>query len=144
MTFSENNLESSKHQWLDLIPAVILTVGIAIVSLWENPVMPPMMSAKDKLIHGFMYFLLAELWMIPVRRRFPVRILPYIYVWASVVSYGALMEVLQRFCTLTRSGEIADMYANAIGALIGVAFVAVGQFTMPKNKDVSDDDKSAL
>ena len=34
MTFSENNLESSKHQWLDLIPAVILTVGIAIVSLW--------------------------------------------------------------------------------------------------------------
>ena len=131
MTFSENNLTPSKHQWLDFIPAALLTVGIAIVSLWEQPNMPVMLSAKDKLLRGAMYALLAITWMLPVRRRFPSRIMPYAYVWMAITFYGAVMEALQRFCTLTRPGEMADLYADAIGALIGVLIVAIGQRTIP-------------
>ena len=138
------SLIENKKTYLAYIPAAILTVGIAIVSLLENPNLPAMISAKDKLIHGFMYFLLAEVWMIPIRRRFPARIMPYVYVWTAVVGYGALMEILQRFCTLTRSGEMVDLYADAIGALIGVAFVAVVQLTMPKDKDIPSNEESAL
>lgn len=135
MTFSENKLTLSKHQWLDLIPAALLTVGIAIVSLWEQPNMPVMLSAKDKLLHGAMYTLLAITWMLPMQRRFPSRIMPYVYVWMAVTFYGAIMEALQRFCTLSRTGEMADLYADAIGALIGVAIVAVGLCMRPKKEE---------
>jgi VanZ family protein len=51
--------------------------------------------------------------------------MPYVYVWLSVTAYGALMEILQHFCTVTRSGEMADLYADMIGALAGVALVAM-------------------
>lgn len=135
MTFSENNLTPSKHQWLDFIPAVLLAVGIAVVSLLEKPNVPVMLSSKDKLLHAVMYLLLAISWMVPVVRRFPARVMPYVYVWAGVTFYGLVMEAMQRFCTLTRSGEMADLYADAIGALIGVALVAIGQWLTHKNND---------
>jgi VanZ family protein len=35
------------------------------------------------------------------------------------------MEILQRFCTLTRSGEMADIYADALGALLGLLAVYI-------------------
>lgn len=114
---------------MEFIPAVVLTVGIAVVSLWENPSMPAAMSANDKLIHGCMYFLLAVVWMLPVLRRCTGRFMPYISVGTAVVLYGALMEVLQRFCTMSRSGEMADWYADALGASIGLAIIAVWQTT---------------
>lgn len=129
MTFFTDNRKSSALQWMEFIPAVVLTVGIAVVSLWENPSMPAAMSAKDKLIHGCMYFLLAVVWMLPVRRRCTGRFVPYISVGIAVVLYGALMEVLQRFCTMSRSGEMADWYADALGASIGLAIIAVWQTT---------------
>jgi VanZ family protein len=54
-----------------------------------------------------------------------MRVRTYLYVCALATSYGALMEILQRYCTLTRSGEMADLYADAIGAIIGVIIVAI-------------------
>jgi VanZ family protein len=111
----------TKYQWLDWIPAVVMTAGIAIVSLWEYPQVPRTLSANDKIMHGLMYALLAVTWMIPVRKRTIARVSPYVYVWLSVTVYGALIETLQRFCTLSRSGEMADLYADALGALVGIA-----------------------
>ena len=107
------------------IPAVLLTVGIAIVSLWENPHLPPSLAMSDKFIHGVMYALLAITWIAPLAHRKPARVSPYIYVCLFVTMYGALIEILQRFCTLTRSGEMADLLADFIGALIGVLLIAV-------------------
>ena len=70
------------------LPAVVLTAGIAILSLMESPYVPQALSAKDKLIHGAMYMLLAISWMAPVCRRLPSRIMLYIGVWTGVVLYG--------------------------------------------------------
>ena len=72
----------------------------------------PAVSVSDKLMHGVMYLLLAISWMIPVRR--PV------WVCVAVTLYGALLELLQYACTLTRSGEWLDLLADFLGALIGV------------------------
>ena len=103
------------------MPAVLLTVGIAVISLWEAPHLPPpVMSLGDKVLHGLMYTVLAIAWMIPVSRRAPKRWPLYVYVCLAVTAYGALMEVLQRFCTLTRSGEWMDLLADFLGALLGV------------------------
>ena len=51
--------------------------------------------------------------------------MPCLWVWIGVVAYGALMEILQRYCTLTRSGEMADIYADCLGAIIGALFIAL-------------------
>ena len=119
--------------YMVFLPAVVLTAGVAILSLMESPYVPQALSAKDKLIHGAMYMLLAISWMAPVCRRLPSRIMPYIGVWTGVVLYGALMEILQRFCTLTRSGEMADFYADAIGAILGLGLVALLSFIINRS-----------
>ncbi len=107
------------------LPAVILTVGIAVLSLWENPQVPPSLQLSDKIMHGLMYTFLAMTWMWPLTRIVRTRAITYLYVFLSVTLYGALMEILQRFCTLTRSGEMADIYADALGALLGLLVVYI-------------------
>lgn len=79
----------------------------------------PAVSVSDKLMHGVMYLLLAVSWMIPVRR--PV------WVCVAVTLYGALLELLQYACTLTRSGEWIDFLADFLGALIGVLLMILFQ-----------------
>jgi VanZ family protein len=107
------------------LPAVVLTVGIAVLSLWENPQVPPSLQLSDKIMHGLMYTFLAMTWMWPLTRIVRTRAITYLYVFLSVTLYGALMEILQRFCTLTRSGEMADIYADALGALLGLLIVFI-------------------
>lgn len=107
------------------LPAVVLTVGIAVLSLWENPQVPPSLQLSDKILHGLMYTFLAMTWMWPLTRIVRTRAITYFYMFLSVTLYGALMEILQRFCTLTRSGEMADIYADAFGALLGLLVVYI-------------------
>ena len=86
--------------------------------------MPAAMHTSDKVLHGAMYALLAAVWIVPLVLHVSGRVKTFLYVWAGTVLFGILMEVLQRYCTLTRSGEIADVYADAIGALLGLGLVA--------------------
>ena len=120
----------NKHSYMAYIPAVVLTVGIAVLSLWERPYLPPpVLSLGDKVLHGMMYTVLAAAWMMPVInaklkiKNSKLRIA--LWVVLGVTAYGALMEVLQRYCTMTRSGEIADVIADFVGAIVGVALVVV-------------------
>ena len=105
------------------LPAVLVTAGIAMLSLTESTHMPSV-SVNDKLIHGLMYGVLAVTWLIPLLRTDP-HVRTYLYVCVGATMYGALMETLQRFCTLTRSGEIADLLADFIGVAIGIGIVAL-------------------
>ncbi len=105
---------------IEFIPAVLTAIVIAIASLWENPQMPQAITVSDKLAHGLLYALLAISMMVAVDSNARMRVRTYLYVCVIATAYGALMEILQRFCTLTRSGEMADLYADAIGAIIGV------------------------
>lgn len=109
---------SVRKSYMTFMPAVLLTAGIAILSLTESTHMPAV-SVSDKLMHGVMYLLLAVSWMIPVRR--PV------WVCVAVTLYGALLELLQYACTLTRSGEWTDLFADFLGALLGVLLMILFQ-----------------
>ena len=105
---------------IEFIPAVLTAIVIAIASLWENPQMPQAITVSDKLAHGLLYAVLAISMMVAVDSNARMRVRTYLYVCVIATAYGALMEMLQRYCTLTRSGEMADLYADAIGAIIGV------------------------
>ena len=121
---STSQIETNRS-YMAFLPAVVLTVGIAVLSLWENPQVPPSLQLSDKIMHGLMYTFLAMTWMWPLTRIVRTRATTYLYVFLSVTLYGALMEILQRFCTLTRSGEMADIYADALGALLGLLVVYI-------------------
>jgi len=127
-----------KKSYMAYVPAVLMTVGIAVVSLWEAPHLPREVAMHDKIMHGLMYTVLAVCWAVPLTLKRPQTISNYlkpaICVCLCVTAYGALMEVLQRYCTLTRSGEMADVLADFIGALLGVALVAMFTWLHPKNK----------
>ena len=111
------------------LPAVLMTAGIAFLSLWEQPHLPQEIAMHDKIMHGLMYTVLAVSWMAPIGKshvsnlKFQIR--SAVWVCIGATTYGGLMEILQRFCTRTRSGELADLYADAIGAFIGVVIVVV-------------------
>ena len=111
--------------YMAFLPAVLVAAGIAILSLWENPHVPEAMAVNDKVAHLLMYAVLAVSLMaalVYIRRS---SIFIFSSTWAVVTAYGALMEMLQRFCTLSRSGEMADLYADALGALIGILLVFI-------------------
>ena len=115
---------ATKTSYMAYLPAVVVTAGIAVLSLTESAHMPSV-RMNDKLAHGLLYAVLAAAWLWPVLRTSHTRVIPYISVVAGVTAYGALMEILQRFCTLTRSGEMADLFADFLGALVGTALVAL-------------------
>ncbi|MBR6492958.1 MAG: VanZ family protein [Paludibacteraceae bacterium] len=103
----------------------MIAIGIAVVSLWEFPKLPSSIQASDKLIHGLMYLLLSIAMIIPFDRSLRTRVLPYIYMCIAATAYGALIEVLQHFCTVSRTGSLCDLCADFVGALIGLLIVFV-------------------
>lgn len=120
---------------IEFIPAVLTAIVIAIASLWENPQMPQAVTISDKLAHGILYAVWAISMMVAVDRNARMRVRTYLYVCVIATSYGALMEILQRFCTLTRSGEMADLYADAIGAIIGLILFGIIEISRSRHNE---------
>ena len=104
--------------YMNYLPAVCVTVGIAIMSLTESSYMPSV-SLNDKLMHAILYACLAAAWWLAIKR--PAWII------AGVTLYGALLELLQHYCTLTRSGEWLDLLADFIGATIAIILIILWQ-----------------
>lgn len=125
---------------MSFVPAVLVTVGIAVLSLTESTQIPSV-SLNDKVVHACMYFVLAVAWMVPMALKRTQTTSNYfksaVWVCLCATVYGALMEVLQRFCTLTRSGEMADLYADFIGAVAGVAVVWIFEISRSRHDDMT-------
>lgn len=104
--------------YMKYLPAVCITVGIAIMSLTESSYMPSV-SLNDKLMHAILYACLAASWWLAIKR--PVWII------VGVTLYGALLELLQHYCTQTRSGEWLDLLADFVGATITIILAILWQ-----------------
>ena len=104
------------------MPAVLVAAGIAMLSLMEQQHVPSV-EINDKLAHLVMYAVLAVTLMSAFAVNRKRRWTWWLTTVVSCTAYGLLMEILQRFCTLTRSGETADLLADAAGAVIGTALV---------------------
>lgn len=124
-----------RNQIVRYIPAVLIAVGIAVLSLWEQPQIPPAFTISDKLAHGILYAVWAISMMVAADGNARIRVRTYLYVCVIATSYGALMEILQRYCTLTRSGEMADLYADAIGAIIGLILFGIIEISRSRHNE---------
>jgi len=115
------------------LPAVLVAAGIAVLSLIEQTPDTPAIPLNDKLMHGLMYAALSAALMggcIAIRQT-GWRVYCRIGLACSV--YGLLMEALQRFCTLTRSGEMADLIADIIGTVFVLIMIALWRRFMPSH-----------
>ena len=106
------------RSYMNYITAVCITVGIAIMSLTESSYMPSV-SLNDKLMHAILYACLAASWWLAIKR--PVWII------VGVTLYGALLELLQHYCTQTRSGEWLDLLADFVGTTITIILAILWQ-----------------
>lgn len=107
--------------WSLIIAALCLTPGKALPS-WE---WADLLSV-DKMIHMLMFGVLSYFFARGFRERTANtwsdgRIL----LIAGLLSfcYGALMEVLQEIPGLGRHGDLVDLTANTLGAVVGALFV---------------------
>lgn len=106
------------------MPAVLVAAGVAALSLVEAS-HAPRVPVSDKWSHGIAYLILAVSLILPLLYRGYRSWRAYLWTVVSCTAYGLLMEALQRFCTLTRTGEMADLLADFLGALLGVVIVAI-------------------
>jgi VanZ family protein len=107
------------------LPAVIVAAGIAVLSLIEQTPAISAFPLNDKLMHGLMYAALSAALMggcIAIRQTgWKV----YCLTGCISAAYGLLMEVLQYFCTLTRSFETTDLLADITGTISVLLIIAL-------------------
>lgn len=114
-----------RHPSICFIPAVLVAAGIAFLSLMEQPVAAPLWTINDKLAHGLMYAALAASMMyamVAIRR---TRFAHFLLVGSCAAAYGLIMEILQHYCTRTRSGDKMDLLADCVGILTVLILIAL-------------------
>src|SRR5690606_5293321 len=70
-------------------------------------------SALDKIVHGLIYFILVNLWMlyIYIKNDFQFKNKWSLILLLSVLLYGIIIEILQGLLTISRSADIFDIAA---------------------------------
>ncbi len=99
------------------IIAILLTIGIAIISLIKIEEQPIQFNGLDKIQHAFAYFILTFTWLLALR----ASKIKSIYVLAICFIFGILIEALQVTISY-RTGEFFDIVANTTGILIAYIF----------------------
>ena len=123
------HLNSSRHRWMAMIPAMLLSVAFFINSHIATPDIPDFgFAAQDKFMHAGAYGLLALLVLFGIRyglaeqtRR---RISAYHLALGYSLLYGLSDEMHQAFVA-GRTAEVSDWVADGVGALLAVAIAAM-------------------
>lgn len=80
----------------------------------------------DKVVHFFFYFTASVLGCLFVREQTSGKIkkskVLLITVFGLII-YGIIIEVIQSSFTTYRSGELWDVLANSLGAILGILFI---------------------
>ena len=99
--------------------AIVWTVFITVASLVSSSAIPKVnLLWNDKLVHFLFYFFFVVFWSIALHKNFYSKKYSFIIVVFAIV-YGIIIEVLQELLTTTREPDLYDVFANALGAIIG-------------------------
>lgn len=110
-----------------------MSIAIAVLSLLEAPYVTAAQQFSDKLLHSLGYLVLAitAIWAIADQ---PLhQVWKYLIAWLYVTVYGGIIELLQAFCTRTRTGDWLDWLADMLGAMVGLLFVFIVSKIMPRH-----------
>ena len=106
------------------LPVILWALVIALLSGFPGNKIPdvPVWNI-DKLIHIGMYLPLSFFLFLALNSQYPKPKNRYLFICFVVVScifYGGIMEILQHYIFINRSGNVYDFIANAIGSILGV------------------------
>ncbi|MES2574546.1 MAG: VanZ family protein [Bacteroidota bacterium] len=81
----------------------------------------------DKVIHVFFHFVFTALWFLFFKKKLNDSSKYKVFTISVVLSlfFGILIELLQQYFTTTRTGDIFDIMANLLGALLAVASIVL-------------------
>jgi VanZ family protein len=87
----------------------------------------------DKYVHLVMFFLLTTLFCFPfstikAKQSYITRV--FLKITLCVISYGIIIEFVQKFFTTTRSFDVIDILFDSVGSLSGL--VAIRQYAFKK------------
>jgi VanZ family protein len=110
-----------------LLPAFLWALFILIICGIPGNRLPRvdflMWMKPDKMVHLFIFGLLSYLLIRGFIRQEAVGFLkanPKQWAFLLSILYGALIEILQEYVFINRSGDVRDAMADAVGALIGI------------------------
>ena len=102
--------------------AILYTISLLIVSLITidfgglDSIVP---SYGDKIFHFLAYGLLTLLWFFAMKWRYNIsKIKTLLYVAAACITFGTVVEVLQKVLTISRFYDEADILSNIFGVIL--------------------------
>lgn len=127
----KNLLEDNRtYQWLALTWTAIVGY-LCLVSFNDLPQVK--LSSSDKLGHMIFHFGITATWFLYFRiSRSNENKKALWKAFLFSFFYGSLLELLQTTCTKTRTGDLEDVLANCIGAIL-----AVITFSFPAQKYIN-------
>ncbi|NNK20442.1 MAG: VanZ family protein [Flavobacteriaceae bacterium] len=103
--------------------AWMITITVLSLVSFEDDLAPDIeIPYLDKVVHFSFYFIAAVLGMLFIhaeKQKYSLTRKRTLILLSSLLIYGIIIEVLQQSLTTYRSGEILDVLANSIGALLG-------------------------
>lgn len=117
-----------KYQRLTILWALFIFVMCTIKINEEVSNEPMFFPGFDKLVHSGFFFLLVILWCNGIIRKQSNRLLPYktaAIVTIVCILFGGLIEVLQSTVFTWRDGDWTDLFADSVGACMGIFSVIV-------------------
>ncbi len=116
-------MKSFPWPWLKRIPRWLLTAltlgAILYLTLFPHPLPDndlPLWEHTDKVVHLLM---MAALWVaLAVDLRRPLTPRLRVILFLGVTAFGAAIELAQQAMGLGRSGSLADLAADTLGALL--------------------------
>ena len=106
--------------FLRFFPAVIWLIIIVVISGFPGDKVPEVPIWQfDKLVHSVVYLVLSVTLLIafPKAKR---KLIWLITIILFGIFYGGIMEILQHYIFINRSGNWYDFMANAVGTVIGL------------------------
>ena len=107
-------------------PAIIWGIFIFIICSFPGDNIPKSFIINipfaDKIIHFFLYFLLAILIMLGTLKKIKttLTIRHFLFTFFISLFYGFLLEVLQDLVFIMRNADFMDVIANSAGSFIGL------------------------
>ena len=117
-----------KYHWLTILWALFIFVMCSI-KIGDNITHQPLFfPGFDKLVHSGFFFVLVVFWCNGIIRQQNIR--PISYKSAAIITvfsilFGGLIELLQLTVFIWRSGEWPDLFADAVGACMGIFSVII-------------------
>jgi VanZ family protein len=122
---------------LFLSAAIVWTFIVLVLCLIRLDGAPQIEIANfDKYVHIIFHFIFTMLWFLFFKLHFKEenKYKPFVVSFVLSVLFGALIEVLQQWCTQNRTGDLYDVLANMSGAAIAIGlFYILDSYKILKN-----------